>query len=166
MSIITAINVSNYFINQAVKNGKSLSLMQVLKLTYIAQGVHLSLLDKPFFKEEVVAWKYGPVVKVLYDYLKELKDNNHIIQDKQEDNAKFEKIQLKILRMVFGKYSQLSAWDLSDLTHENGTPWEKTYSKKPGGVIEQHIIKEYFKKIITPYAFDVLFSEVQSKTRS
>ena len=161
MSNVSAINVSNYFTNKAIKKEKPLTLMQALKLTYIAQGFHLSLLEKPFFDEEIEAWKYGPVVKILYEHLSGIRDGNYMIKDEQPCKYGFREKQLNILNVVFSKYARLGAWDLSELTHQKDTPWDITYRKKPDSVIKLDLVKEHFKKIITPYSFAILLDEVR-----
>ena len=164
MSTLTAINISDYFTNKAIEEKHPLTIMQALRLTYIAQGFHLSLMDKPFFQEEIHAWKHGPVVKNLYDHLSKISEN-YIIKKKQDINdIHFEKKQLDILNVVFGKYAKLQAWDFSGLTYKKGTPWEITYKNNPegDGVIKKELIKSHFKKMITDYSFSVLLSESQS----
>ena len=86
-----------------------------------------------------------------------------LYQKKQVVNLEsFNSKQKDILRVVFGKYAWLGAWDLSDLTHKSGTPWEETYSNKPNGLIDTDSIKEHFKKIITDFSFAILLSELPS----
>ena len=158
---ITVIDVSGYFINEAIKKNKPLTVMQALKLTYIAQGFHLALTEAPFFEEEIQAWKYGPVVKKLYEHLKKIKNkDHHTIEEEQDINAKFDEKQVDILNVVFKKYARLEAWDLSELTHKSGSPWDVTYSEKPHGTISHNLIKDHFKKIVTEYSFAILLSEV------
>ena len=91
METVTAIDVSNYLTNKAIDQNRPLTVMQALKLTYLAQGYHLSLEDKPFFKEQVEAWKYGPVIRELYDYLIERKTEDHKIKEKLEIKVEFKK---------------------------------------------------------------------------
>ena len=80
---VTAINVSDYFTNKAIEQDKKLTVMQALKLTYIAQGFHLALTEECFFEEKIEAWQYGPVVKGLYEHLRKIKDSEgHTISKK------------------------------------------------------------------------------------
>ena len=124
-SQITALNVSNYFTNKAIHNSNPLTIMQALKLTYIAQGFHLALEERPFFQENAYAWKYGPVIQEVYNHLKRVSTDN-IIQF-VEDVSSFNKKQKEILRVVFNKYIKFDAWSLSQLTHRPGTPWHQSF---------------------------------------
>ena len=163
MSDISAINVSDYLTNKAIEQSDPLTLMQALKLTYIAQGFHLSLTDKPFFYEKIEAWKHGPVIQELYDHLRSIKEKeSYLIKTKQEEsNVQFNEKQRDILTVVFGKYAKISAWDLSVMTHKRGTPWNKTYSNNPYGVIDENLIKEHFQTIVSPRSFIILFADIK-----
>ena len=160
-SKITALNVSNYFTNKAINKGDTLTVMQALKLTYIAQGFHLALEEKPFFAEKIYAWRYGPSIQEVYDHLKKVSTDNPI-ETKQNDVSSFNKKQEEILRVVFNKYVKFDAWSLSQLTHRPGTPWHQSYKEEEeNSLISQHIIKKYFKEnIVTPESFILLLCEV------
>ena len=164
MNRITAINVSNYFTNRAIDQGFPFTIMQALKLTYIAQGFHLSLKGgDPFFEEDVFAWEHGPVIKDLYFHFKDqlVSDNSYMIKNKQPSDSfsLFRDMQKQILYVVFNKYGILSGWDLSELTHKEGTPWAITYNQSPNSIISKDLIKRHFEKIITPLSFSILLSQ-------
>lgn len=62
--------IANYFLGIADNNGKPISPMKLLKLVYYAHGWHLALSGNPLIKENVEAWRFGPVVRCLYDEFK------------------------------------------------------------------------------------------------
>ena len=160
MSEVTAIQVSNYFINKAIDQERALTLMQVIKLTYIAQGFHLALENKPFFEGKIQAWKYGPVVEGLYEYLKRRSTGGVVIKQKQPSLGKFSDLQEDILSVVFKKYASISGWALSELTHRMGTPWSDAYKKEPDSIIEESNIKKHFEQIVNKISFPILLSEI------
>ena len=163
-SVIQAIEVSNYFTNKAIEDNKPFTIMEALKFTYIAQGFHLSLEDKPFFEEDVYAWKYGPVIKQVYDILKDKSNSNIIDQLQKLSISKFNDMQKNILSVVFNKYRHLNGWGLSKLTHQQGTPWYETFYNKNKNenvkIIDKKIIQTHFKKIVTQASFVILLSEL------
>ena len=161
-STVTSIDVSNYFTNKAIDQNRPLTVTQALKMAYMAQGYHLSLENKLFFKEKTEAWRHGPVIRELYDYLIEIKTEDHKIEEKQDIMVEFKKPQINILDVVFGEYSVLRPWDLSMFTNENGTPWDRTYEEKKNKVIDRKLMKKHFKKAITPDSFIILLSEIRS----
>ena len=58
--------VANEFIHLAKADGRSLTPLQLIKLTYIAHGWMLTLYGRPLIVDAVEAWKYGPVIPDLY----------------------------------------------------------------------------------------------------
>ena len=62
--------VANYFLDCAKEDGESLTLLKLVKLVYLAHGWHLGLTGDPLIKENVEAWRYGPVVPSIYHDLK------------------------------------------------------------------------------------------------
>ncbi len=171
---VTAIDVGEYLITRAIEagDGRKPTMMQILKLAYIAQGFHLSLYGKPLFEEPVHAMKYGPVVKKLYDHLITRKEggSRYTIDEPEKDRdlSHLDKTQRDILNVVFAKYGNLSGWDLSELTHKQGSPWATTYYGKtpdyenPCGedkIIDRDLIKKYYKTIIDQESFVILLSK-------
>ena len=61
------IAIANHFIDLS-PNG--LTLMQLLKLSYISHGFTLALLDKPLADEYAEAWRFGPVFPSIYHEFK------------------------------------------------------------------------------------------------
>ena len=133
--------IANYFINQS-KDG--LSLMQLLKLSYIAHGFNLVFHDEPLSKELAQAWKYGPVFPCIYHTFKyHPPGKNKRLGRKVEPDPNghtpviesvFKDEESELMDGVYKGYGDLSGWELSDLTHEKGTPWYQFYHEgdKPG----------------------------------
>ncbi len=59
--------VGNHFVDLAQRNNRPLYITTMLKLVYIAHGWTLALLDRPLIMSTIEAWRYGPVIPVLYD---------------------------------------------------------------------------------------------------
>ena len=157
---ITAVDVSNYFTNEAIEKNSPLTMMQALKLTYIAQGFHLALGYGPFFGERILAWKYGPVIAELYEHLKRISRHPPIIGEEQDiDTSLFSDKQKDILSAVFKKYTNFTGWGLSHLTHADGSPWKECYVQGEQREIDESIIEDYFKKIVNPETLAIILSE-------
>src|SRR5258708_6687363 len=65
-----SVAVANWFVEKANQGGKPVTLMKLLKLVYFAHGWHLALTKKPLIKEEIEAWKFGPVAPDVYHVFK------------------------------------------------------------------------------------------------
>ena len=62
----TAAKVAEYIIYEAQKREKPVTNIKLQKLLYFAQGVYLAKNNKLAFEDNIIAWKYGPVVKDIY----------------------------------------------------------------------------------------------------
>lgn len=137
--------VANYFLHKA--EGR-LTPIQVQKLAYFAQGWSLALLDAPLFYEDIEAWRYGPVIRILYDEFKHYGLDNIMINRKPKKNE-FDHNQEKLLDRVWEVYDHLSGFQMSALTHKDGTPWDTVWNKQGlnygWAVIPHELIKEYYK---------------------
>ncbi len=138
--------IANWFIRRAESDGRRLTIMSVLKLTYIAHGWHLEMNDKPLFKNRIEAWQYGPVIPDVYQAFRDqgirptklLKDYPAEFDDKTED----------FLEQVYSIYGSTSPFRLSELTHIPDGPWQiavkmgGTYTRIPDDLIKLHYISK------------------------
>jgi uncharacterized phage-associated protein len=111
------------------------SPMKLQKLIYYAHAWHLAFLGTPLIREEVQAWKFGPVIEDIYFAFKEFGNttitnnaselvfNDNGLQlltpfvDAEDDNAN--RLLSEIIR-IYGSYSPIQ---LSNLTHADDEPW-------------------------------------------
>ena len=54
--------IANWFIQCAVGDGRTNSVMFLLKLAYITRGWHLEVHDRPLFHNGIEVWRYGPII--------------------------------------------------------------------------------------------------------
>lgn len=128
--------------------------LKLQKLLYYAQGIYLALFDKPLFKEKIYAWKHGPVVEEVYKKYK--KNGRNEINSLLTDDEKRSMIKLErdikakqALELTYENFAGYTAWQLRNKTHEIGSPWDITITKKgENAVIDNNLIKEYFNNNI------------------
>ena len=70
ITLVSAKTVANEFLRLAREEGSTVTNMKLQKLVYIAEGWYLALYDLPLYREDTVAWKYGPVIPELYEALR------------------------------------------------------------------------------------------------
>jgi uncharacterized phage-associated protein len=151
--------VANYFLKRADEAGTGLTPMQVIKLVYFAHGWALGLLGIPLISDRVEAWDYGPVIRPVYDQFKRF-GNRSIGGYAQHPfppiggteapriEANFDPLETELLDRVWDVYGKLTGFQLSDMTHELGTPWQKVHgSRGKNALIEDSIISEYFSEL-------------------
>ena len=152
--------VANYFLDKAQDAGKPLTPVQVTKLVYFAHGWSLGLLDSPLIEDPVEAWDYGPVFRRIYDAFKHF--GNQPITDRarefiwaefDEDTEEGEPIagaftdtERRLMDKVWGEYGGLAGFQMSKLTHRDGTPWAEVFVKgKKNIAISDEIMAAHFK---------------------
>jgi uncharacterized phage-associated protein len=147
----TAAAVANYFIKKALEENAELTPMQLIKLVYLAHGWHLGLSGKPLISEPIQAWKYGPVIESLYHKFKHY-GRQPLDEAALIPNATLlEPLPLEgFLDAVWWRYGRLSALQLSTLTHQTDSPWDKIWNQQGGkkwfaAKIPDDLIRDYYK---------------------
>ena len=171
--------VANYFLELAEKHaGTSLSPMKLQKLVYYAHGWWLALTGEPLIDEQVMAWKFGPVIPSLYrefrsfgnapirDYAysparggrvgpnrgRESEKILPTIHDCPEAADRVRRLLDRIWEVVYGDYTAIQ---LSNATHQPGTPWHEVYTQYQGDIpkhtnIPAELIKGHFRALARP----------------
>lgn len=113
--------IANWFVRRAARDGKQLSIMQLLKLVYIAHGWHLEMRKSPLIHNKIEAWKYGPVIPDVYNAFRAqgiiIQDPIPPVGESVSDHV------AHLLNEIYRIYGHMSAQRLSDITHEDGGPW-------------------------------------------
>jgi uncharacterized phage-associated protein len=118
----------------------------------------LGLKGEPLLNETVEAWQYGPVVRSLYYEFRDCGANPITRQATDFDLSTMNLIEPEVppddtatrqlLDRVWSVYGKLTASQLSQMTHESGSPWQKVWSEANGirdVDIPNDLIQEYFK---------------------
>lgn len=142
--------IANYFLNKARSEGETLTPLKLIKLVYLAHGWYLALKNSPLIEERILAWKYGPVIRTLYDRLKHY-GNQPIKQCLCATDNKIEPNDEALLQEVWNVYRDYTAIELSSLTHEKGSPWDIAWHNQNGKSIlnfpiDDGIIKAYYQE--------------------
>lgn len=135
--------------------------MILLKLIFYCHGWYLAEHNRPLVKQQVEAWEYGPVIKVVRDAFKDF-GKKHITRFAEKlDLETGELVSVgntlspedeRFVESIYWLYEQKSAFELSDMTHEQGSPWDKVWNTNEavgrfGLRIKNEDIREYFKSM-------------------
>ncbi len=139
--------VANWFIRHANKQGKAMSIMQVLKLVYMAHGWCLAVLDRPLIQNRIEAWKYGPVIPEIYFAFRPHGAYN--IQPVEVYEREIDSDAEQLLQSVYVMYKDMSAAKLSSLTHMRNGPWNQIYRRKGNyhGIPDEVIARHFKEKL-------------------
>jgi uncharacterized phage-associated protein len=145
--------VANAVLEEADRQGKSLTIMQLLKLVYIAHGWSLGLLGRPLVSELPEAWQHGPVFPSVYRAFRRF--GSSPIAAKATTNfgqvweADLDEQQRNVIQSVVSGYGDMHAFTLSGITHKPGTPWSIVWRAGAGSSdeIPNSVIAEHYKKL-------------------
>ncbi len=145
--------IANHILRLRADEGKPLTIMQLIKLVYIADGWSMALNGKPLSRGNAQAWKFGPVYPTVYAAFKHF--GSSAVTDEARSKAtglpyvgNFSSEEDELIKAVVKGYGRLTAWQLSNLTHQPGTPWSDTFES--GGVytdIAPQLMASHFKQL-------------------
>lgn len=143
----SAAKVANALMEKGLENGVQFTPMQLLKLVYICHGWMLGLTGKPLVRAEdqIEAWRYGPVIRNLYNETKKFK-NNPVTERVSVplEEGDLDPTAENLVDQVYNIYGDWDGIELSTLTHKPGTPWHVIWNNQssekliPNNIIQQH----------------------------
>ncbi len=135
---------------------------QLIKMVFISHGMTLAVMDKPLIRDRIEAWKYGPVIPILYHELKiwgygvvqKLNycgtiphvDSNADSNRQELFTTVITDYERRVIDTVIQNYGGWSFNDLQKLCHEPGSPWDTHYDGKFGTEIPDSTIRKYYKE--------------------
>ena len=144
----TSLSVANQILELAQKNGSSVTPMQLLKLVYLSHGWMLGLKGDQLVKENIEAWKYGPVIRPLYNAVRDYKSSAIIALIKDANSEEYSEYEVALIKEVYEKYGKFSGVQLSTLTHSEGSPWHITWNKLgENSIISNDLIENYYNNL-------------------
>lgn len=136
--------IANWFVLRAQKDGRRLSVMQILKLVYIAHGWHLEMRGAPLFHNKIEAWRHGPVIPDVYHAFRAQGVTIAAPVDGYPSDD-FPPEYDEFLGEIYRLYGSMGAFKLSKVTHEEGGPWHiATKSRGLFAPISNEIIRAHY----------------------
>ena len=133
-------HIANEFIRRGLKDGQPLTPLHVQKLVYFAHARHLVFHKEPLVSQEFLAWKHGPVVRDLFDALRNY-GRSGITAEISFRAPEAPLHDRGVTDWSYRIYGHVGAVTLSDLTHAPDGPWARTAQN---AVIPNDSIREYF----------------------
>ena len=161
-----AASIANELLDLSDQAGRKLTQIEIQKLVYFAHGWNLALTGKPLIGEFIEAWRYGPVVRTLYDAFR--KFGSDPITEKafswrvaangkfqcetpaiQSDSPPDDFYARELVNKIWRKYGSLSAFKLVEITHLPDSPWRQAFEQNKH-YIPNESIEAYFKSLLAP----------------
>jgi len=158
--------VANFLLDYGESKGRPITIMSLQKILFFAHAWYLASTDKPLVGQPFEAWTYGPVNRVVYDQFKGSKDKPIEGRAKVLNAAagRYETARcdgmdddtVTLLRNIFDYYSAHHPFHLSQITHEEGSPWDQVWNAAtrqavPGMVISNDSIRDWFRHNRQPF---------------
>lgn len=153
MALYDAKAVANKILQFSEKLGINLTPMQLIKLVYFANGWFMANSGHiPLTKDKAEAWQFGPVYRSVYDAFKKYRNKPIALPAFDPSTGapygadiKMSRDALIIIETVVREYGKLHAFELSDITHKEGTPWHSTFhSQGVNSEIDNELIAEHY----------------------
>ena len=145
--IYNAIDVAKYMIDKCTREDRPISNLQLQKILYFLQGESYKECREPLFSNRIEAWPYGPVVPDVY-YRYSAGGGVPICMFYEDADAAIEPQDREWLNPLIEHYGGMDVWDLVDLSHTEGAPWDRTMKAKGGGTIPEEWISCYSWDIV------------------
>lgn len=143
-----ALDVAGEIITTAAKMGAPVSNLKLQKILYYVQAKHLVETGETLFTDEILAWRFGPVVYAAFREYRGYVTGDILVPSFPEYLKPVDpKVSKEYITPILEKYKNISAWDLAMQTHEE-TPWIEAYVEEDArnSIISSESIKEYFSK--------------------
>jgi uncharacterized phage-associated protein len=148
--IYDAVDIAKYILLIANENGDIVTNLKLQKLLYYAQAWYMVHHEgKKLFSNDIEAWKFGPVVKGVYDLYKKF-SRNPIDEDVDEKNLScLSPEDRKFMDEFLGEFMDHSALSLINMIH-NELPWQEAFDEQdPYGlhIISTDSMYDYYSKL-------------------
>lgn len=114
-----------------------LTPLRLQKLLYYVQGWSLAVNGRPMFNDPIQAWKYGPVVRSVYDAFKGYGSGAIPANAGSSDGLSEE--QRSLIDRVWEAYKPYSAIALANISHDE-EPWKRARAGLSAGANSDAVI--------------------------
>jgi uncharacterized phage-associated protein len=149
--------VANFILDRCDALGREVSNLSLQKIVYFCHVWTLIALQRPLIREEFEAWELGPVMPYLYREFKVFGDSRITRRASKLDRSngqrvlaqyKFDDEIQTLLTEVVSSYSGLSPYQLVQISHVKGGPWNQVWNHgeriNAGMRISNALISEFY----------------------
>lgn len=158
MKTYNVLDIARYVINYCNDNNFHISNLKLQKILYFIQAGFYLNKGNECFKENIEAWKYGPVIPEVYHEFKQYGSTNIPYISEYMDfsggifNCKsvrynediIDDADKIIINELINNCNKYTASQLVDITHKQ-KPWIDSYVNGINNVIDKSTLQKYFK---------------------
>lgn len=139
--------IANEFIK--LSGNRPFNQMWLQKLVYIANGWNLAINREPLTNARIEAWDGGPVYRTIWNHLRDYgcdKESKLLCQYGDGPyEADLTPEERAVIERVWKRYGEYSGLELSQMTHQAGTPWSNTYfGRGKNAALDESEIQRHF----------------------
>jgi uncharacterized phage-associated protein len=142
---------AKYLLALSYEKKQPLNMTKLQKLMYILYGYYLAKdNNRQIVDESPRIWPFGPVFPKVHKKVETTKLAN--ITDPLFQQLNSDEDLNTVMGAVIDKYAPFTATQLSNWSHMEGSPWDKTvkeFGEKWNTIIPNQFIVEYFSRINT-----------------
>ena len=155
-----AVDVAKFFVNKGIEDQNPVTQMKLQKLVFFAHGLYYAYTEgkEKLIEEPIEAWKFGPVIPVLYEKYKYFGADpitpendvlNFIGKSLDTSETTFDRKAKELLEETWEQLKYKSAIELSNWTHQENSAWHKVYRSYDTAIqLRDEDILEDFKQFI------------------
>lgn len=148
MGKYAAQDIARYVVSECYKSGNPISNLQLQKMLYFLQIIHLDTTGELLFDDEFYAWPYGPVIPHVYrEYSpfgsRPIRYGRGSMAFLSAEDKSFVDAGIRVLR-------KKSPWDLVSVSHAVGSPWDIVYNRRGNhkGRIDNSLLHESVRQAV------------------
>ncbi len=146
--MVDALTVGNSILERAQQDDKDITPMKLQKLIYCLYKEYYKSTGRALFDERFEAWKYGPVLRSVYDTFKKYganaikgfaaatDGNVYVVNQSKSSDFKY------AFEKIWRKYSDFDGIVLSSFTHQSNTAWRKAIDRRSVYLLDMDIASE------------------------
>jgi uncharacterized phage-associated protein len=148
--VYSAADIAKYIIAVAHENGDVVTNLKLQKLLYYAQAwymVHNN--GRKLFSDDIEAWKFGPVIREVYEQYKRFARNPIDDEADEKDITRLEPNDRKFMDEFLAEFMDYSALSLVNMIH-NEAPWKEAFDENDSmasNIISTDSMYSYYSKL-------------------
>lgn len=160
--------IANLVLDKADELGAEVTQLQLYKMVYFAHGWYLATEGRRLVNQDFQAWSYGPVIRVLRDAFKAygtkpIRGRAERLNIYTGELVALEPISnpfdVDFIQKIVEFYHVYDGWELSEMTHEKGSPWDLIWNSKIpignlGLRIDEDMIERHFSQFPTRFSLN------------
>ncbi|MEJ1969548.1 MAG: type II toxin-antitoxin system antitoxin SocA domain-containing protein [Rhizomicrobium sp.] len=157
---VDARDIANYILDVADQNAVPITNLALQKILYFCQGNFLVHFEKHLFHNPIEAWKFGPVVRSVYESFRDFGSapiSARVLHSDALDQRVFaerfepDSTTRDFLNAIILSFAKMSPSTLVDLTHTHGGPWRSAVQEHQqraniGLRIDDEVIRARFQQ--------------------